>query len=363
MPSDHVPVEAMLGERIARQGLARRDCGSVVAAAARTLAIQAQDAPASRLGIRARSAQVTEADVTAAVDTRAVVRTWLMRGTIHLVDTADLRWLVRLVGPSVQRRYRTRWRQLGLTDEVLDRCLQALPEILADRPLTRAEIRDALAERGITLDSPDPQAHTHAVLHASVVGLLCRAHDRGRDATFAVLDDWVPDAPDGPSGDDALAELARRYFAAFSPATAADFTTWSGMAGGRAIDLIRDELSPADVDGAPGFRLGEVEPQRGVRLLPAFDNYLIGYRDRRAILAAEHQPHVYQGGWIKPTVVHDGRVVGTWSLARSGRAAGRLAVMPFAPLPARLRDAVAREADDVGRFLDRTVTPEFTPVA
>ena len=96
------------------------------------------------------------------------------------------------------------------------------------------------------------------------------------------MDDWVPDAPAGPSGDDALAELARRYFTAYSPATAADFATWSGLAGRRAVELIRDELTPVDIDGAPGFRLGEVEPQRGVRLLPAFDNYLVGYRDRRA---------------------------------------------------------------------------------
>ncbi len=354
----------LLTERIARQGFARRDCDSVVAAAARTLAVQAQDAPASRLGLRARTPDATEADVTTAIGTsRTVVRTWLMRGTIHLVDTADLRWLVRLIGPSVQRRYRTRWRQLGLTDDVLENCLRALPDILADRPLTRGEIRDALAARGITPGSPDPQAHTHAVLHASVVGLLCRAHDRGRHATFALLDDWVPDAPDGPSGDDALALLARRYFAAFSPATAADFTTWSGLAGKRAIDLIRDELSPTDVDGTAGYRLGEVAPQRGVRLLPAFDNYLIGYRNRRAILAPELQQHVYQGGWIKATVTRDGRVVGTWSLTRSSRTGTTLAVEAFETFPAGVRDAVAREADDIGRFLDREVTLQITPVA
>ena len=246
---------------------------------------------------------------------------------------------------------------------MLERCLRALPDILADGPLDPAEIRDALAARGVTLDSPDPQAHTHAVLHASVVGLMCRAHDRGRDATFAVLDDWVPDAPDGPSGDDALAELARRYFAAFSPATAADFATWSGLAGRRAVDLIRDELSPADVDGTPGFRLGEIEPQRAVRLLPAFDNYLIGYRDRPrdpgARAAAARVP-----GWLDQGDGHARRAGRRHVVAGPVRAHGRPGDRRrrSSRCRPRVRDAVAREADDVGRFLDRAVTPEFTPV-
>ena len=171
--------------------------------------------------------------------------------------------------------YRTRWRQLGLTDEVLESCLQALPDILADGPLTRHEIRDALAARGVTLDSPDPQAHTHAVLHASVVGpALPGARPRaGRDLRGAATT-GCPTRRTGPSGDDALAELARRYFAAFSPATAADFATWSGLAGRRAVELIRDELTPADVDGTPGLpaRRGRAAARRaaaaGLRQLP-----------------------------------------------------------------------------------------------
>ena len=105
----------------------------------------------------------------------------------------------------------------------------------------------------------------------------------------------APGLDDGPSGDDALAELARRYFAAFSPATAADFACWSGLPHSRAIELIRSELSPVDVDGRPGYRLGTVEPVRGVRLLPAFDNYLLCYADRAAILPVAAQPLVYQG--------------------------------------------------------------------
>jgi hypothetical protein len=344
----------LLGERIARHGLATRPGDSPAAAAALTTALQAQDNLASRLGVRARSGTATDADVRHAIEVeRSVVRTWLMRGTIHLVDATDLRWLVRLIGPAVGRKFRTRWQQLGLTEDVLDRCVEVLPGVLADGPRTRHEIREGLAALGVRLQSPDPQIHTHALVHASTIGLVCRGPDRGRHNTFALLDHWLPSAPEGPSGDDALAELARRYFAAYSPATAADFTTWSGLPAGRAIELISDELRPVDVDGRPGFRLGEAEPARTVRLLPAFDNYLIGYRDRAAILDPALHQRVYRGGMVRPTVLSDGRVIGTWALERP---TGRLTVSPFDEFDARTRRAVAAEAADIGRFLDREIT-------
>ena len=332
--------DALRRERIARHGFPNRTACTAAEAAARTTAVQAQDTPASKLGLRARSAAVTAADVVAALDDeRSIVRTWLMRGTIHLVATADLRWLVRLIGPSIARKYRTRWRQIGLGDELLARMLDALPAVLADGPLTRHEIRAALAGHRVALDSPDPQATTHAIVHASTTGLICRGPDRGRDSTFVLVDQWLPSAPAGPSGDDALAELGRRYFAAYSPATAADFASWSGLAAGPAIALIRDELTPTDVAGRPGFRLGEVEPARGLRLLPAFDNYLIGYHDRAALIAPEHYPAVYQGGMIRPVVLLDGRVVGTWVLQRAQR---RLTVTPFAALTRAVRARAGR---------------------
>jgi hypothetical protein len=348
---------ALLGERIARHGLGSRRADSPAAATALTTAVQAQDSVAARLGVRVRASDITDADVLQAIDAdRTVVRTWLMRGTIHLVEAHDLRWLVRLIGPAVARKFRTRWRQLGLSDVVLERAMAALPDLLADGPRTRHEIRAGLDERGITLDSPDPQAHTHALVYASTIGLVCRGPDRGRHATFVLIDDWLPAAPAGPSGDDAVAELVRRYFAAYSPATSMDFGAWAGLPHARSVALVRDELTPVDVDGRPGFRLGEVAPERGVRLLPAFDNYLIGYKDRAAILEPALHEHVYQGGMIRPTVLIDGQVMGTWALER---AKGRVTVKPFGPLTPAVRRAIDAELADLGRFLGRELAALF----
>jgi len=322
--------------------------------------LQAQDPQAARLGVRSRAAGLTETDVLRAIDVeRTVVRTWLMRATIHLVAAEDVVWMARLLGPANARRFRTRWRDLGLTDDVLADTVAALPEVLTAGPRTRREVASALAERGIAID-PSGQAPTHLLLHATTLGLICRGPERGRDSTFALVADWVPAAPVGPSGDDALAELARRFFASFSPATAADFTTWSGLPSGRALDLIREELTPLDVGGHAGYTLGERAPQHGLRLLSAFDNYLVGYRERDLIIDAAHRRQVYVGGIIRPAVLLDGRVIGTWRLVRKTVSAA-VEVTPFGDLTSRVRAAIDAEAADIGRFVSLPVTLAIDP--
>jgi hypothetical protein len=335
----------ILGERIARHGFATRPAADPAAAAALVCGIQAQDGPASRLGVRARCGASADQDVLDAIAERRVVRTWLMRNTIHLVAAADIRWMTALLGPMIRRRFQTvRWPELGLTPALLEAAAGMTPEVLAGQALTRHELAAALVEHGVPVPT-DGQAPTHLLVYLSTVGLTCRGIDRGRDATFVLLEEWLPDAPAGPRGDDALTELARRYFAAFSPATAADFTTWSGLPSSRAIETIRDELSETDVFGRPGYRLGEVEPAHGVRLLPAFDNYLVGYAVR-SFIDDTRRGEVYVGGVIRPTVLRDGRVVGRWRLVK-----GAVEITPFEPFDGRTASAIEKEIADITGFL------------
>lgn len=343
-------VADLLGERFARHGFGDRPANTPAAAAALTCGLQAQDLRAGRLGVRSRGAALTDADVCEAIERRVLVRSSLMRATIHLVPAADVRWLTALLGPVIARSFATRWRQLGLTPALLRRARAALPDALADGPHSRLEVVDRLAELGVRI-ARTGQAPTHLLLFATTEGLACRTPDRGREACFALIDEWLPDAPAGPTGDAALAEIARRYFRAFSPATAADFSTWSGLPSGRGVELIRDELAPADVNGRRGYRLGDVAPQRGLRLLPMFDNYLIGYRDREEFVDQTVRPSVYVGGIIKPVVLLDGRVVGIWKLVRAGHGT-RVELRAFDKLTGRIRTALEAEAADISRFLD-----------
>jgi hypothetical protein len=344
-------------ERMTRQGLAARSADTTAGVAAAALGLQAQDTGAARLGVRARSDAVDEAGVIDALQhERSAVRTWLMRSTVHLVAADDLPWMAALFGPMIERRYRARWRQLGITEPVIEAAIPHTRELLDGNGLTRHELAAALAARGISL-TEDGQAPTHLLVALSARAVTCRGPDRGRDATFVLVDDWVTSTPSTPSTDP-IAELARRYFRAFGPATAADFTAWSGLPAGAAIASIREELSEVEFDGRRGWALGDVEPSPGFRLLPMFDNYLLGYRDRTAMLDARVQAQVYVGGIIKATVVCDGRVIGSWRLARSGRSAA-IRVTPFERFTPRHHGELDRERADIARFLGRPIELEI----
>lgn len=182
--------------------------------------LQAQVLSAAALGLRARSKGLRASDVTGAINVeRTIVRSWLMRGTLHLVAADDLRWLVQLLGPVFARAGATRHAQLGLNDDLKTRGVVALRRILSDAgALTRNELLDRVRDRGIALD-PKTQAPIHLIGIAAMNGVLCAGPERDDgESTYVLLDDWVPPAPTH-SRDAALAELGRRYFAAYGPAT------------------------------------------------------------------------------------------------------------------------------------------------
>ena len=345
---------------------------AVAGIAAHLGGLQAQAAPPARLAVRPRAAGLTAADVDRASADRDVTRTWAMRGTLHLVATADVRWMTGLFGPVFAHRDRRRRLQLGLGDELCQRALTALASILAaSPPLTRAELISELAVAGIEID-PRTQQPPHLLGYAAAQGLICRGPDRpGDEPTYALLDDWAPDAP-ALSRDDALAELARRYLGGYGPAGRPDFGTWSGLPAAdtrRAWELIAAETVPVTAAGAELAALAGAPlagaPLAGTllapRLLGHFDPLLMGYQDRALILDPVHARSIQAGGgFIQPTVLAGGRVAGTWRLNR-GPSRARLVVEPFTALTGATRDALAAEAADVGRYLGTDVTFEVAP--
>jgi Winged helix DNA-binding domain len=355
---EDLPVPRVLAERLRAQVLTGVRPTDPVEAVCRVGALQAQDPRALRLAIRAR---------TTGVDARAVQRvlaepgrlvvTWLMRGTLHAVPAGDLPWLLALLRPA-RSSGRTRRLALGLDDHVLDTALPIAVELLAAGPLTRSELADQLRAAGVPLGPGQAPAHLLSV--AAREGLVCRGPDRDGEPTYVRLSDWLPGAePVEPiERDDALARLARRYLAGHGPAGAADLAAWSGLPlrdarTGLGALAAAGEVENVRIGGAPAYRLpGEPSPEdRTVRLVPAFDEYLLGYRGRALALDAAYARRIQAGGGIvHPAVLLGGRIIGTW---RQRRADGRLivAVEPFRRLPRGTRAALAAEAADVGRFL------------
>jgi hypothetical protein len=328
--------------RVRAQGLAgdAGDAGGSVADAVRTAAaVQAQAAGPARLQIWSRTQGLRAADVEAALADRAVVRTWLMRGTIHIVAADDLRPFLSLLGPVNLAAGRRRREQLGLTEALCATAVYALQELLAGgRALTRAEIVAELADHGVVIDLKTQQP-PHLLAFAANSALICRGPDAAREEpTYVLLDEWLKPADTGsPDRETALRRLAERYVAAYGPATALDFATWSGLpAAGvnAAFDLVRDSLEEVGYDNQRLFVLRGAEPappERPHRLLARFDPYLLGHRSRELILDSAFAKRVNAGGgMIAQTMLDSGRVVGTWK-------AGRLE--PFEELSAAAAEA------------------------
>ena len=321
--------------------------------------MQAQDAPAAALAVRARSRGLTAAEVERArVEDRTVVRTWAMRGTLHLVASADLPWLLAVCGPVFLRAGQRRRAALGLDDAICTQGVAALRTVLAaEGPLTRAALVERLAACGIRLVG---QSAPHLLGYAALNGVICYGPDAGQEPTYVLLDDWLPHR-EAVSREAALGELARRYLAAYGPAGPDDLAAWSGLpqADVRAAwQQIAGDVIAVEVVGHPAALLKTRAtwldaPPAGlpVRLLPSFDTYLLGYRRRDLVLAPQHARRIHPGGGIiHPALLVDGRVQGTWR-SRRRRTGLTVRVELFNKLPPGGRTELEAEAADIARFL------------
>jgi winged helix DNA-binding protein len=324
---------------------------------------QAQSFDAARHQLRVRSTGLTAAAVDRAFEQeRSVVRTWLMRGTLHLCAADDLRWMLDVLGANSNRLGESRRIGLELDEATCRRAVAVMRKVLAHGPLPRRKIREHLVAAGV-VEEPVGQKVIHLLFHAATIGVICCGPRMGRDDSFVLLDDWLP-ASDGPREEAALVELARRYVAAFGPATVPDFAAWSGLPS-RMAKAGMEGIGPALV-AFPGAIPGlwalapvsdDVPSDRPiVRLLGHFDTYLLGYRRREHMgdAAAEAWIHQGGGGWIRPVVCVDGWIVGGWRLDSRG-AASEITVTPFVRLPARVAAGIQREVDSISRFLERPV--------
>lgn len=317
---------------------------------------QAQDVYAGPLTFRSRSRTLTAEDIRRArTEERSLLRTWVMRMTIHLIPTEDAGWWLPLFEPDMERWQRRRLSDLGLPARDTEKALAVIGRALAEEgPMTRTEARERVASAGVKLST---QTGMHIVGLAVTSGIACLGPDRGRHACLVRREDWLGKQR-SVDRDRALAELARVYLRAFAPATDRDFAYWSGL-GLRdvrsGLEVISSEIEEVRVGEevmlAPRGRLPRLPRAGQVRMLGNFDTYLLGWKDRTFSVTGEHAIHVKEGGggWIRPVIVEDGIVIGGW---RSSRKGGRLEISLNLPKPERkrLEAAIDAEVADIARF-------------
>jgi hypothetical protein len=262
--------------------------------------MQAQDLTSGLWSFGVRLPAYTVSDVTAALERRESVRTWPMRGTIHFVPSRDAHWMLELMGTRVLAGAAKRREFLGLSAQVADRAVEVLGAAMAGHGrLTRSQCMAVLAEKGIETAG---QVGYHLLWYASQRGVLCMAPNIGTEQSFVLLDEWVPD-PHRPERDEALATIALRYFRGHGPTTRQDFAGWSGLTATdakRGIAAIGNGLASVSVDGVERYldpALLDTAPTTidggEVLVLPGFDEYPPGYKDRslsRRRVQAGHHP-------------------------------------------------------------------------
>jgi hypothetical protein len=327
-------------------------------------AMQAQDLNSGLWSLGHRLPSWTVDDVQAALERREAVRTWPMRGTVHLVPARDARWMVEFLGARPLAAAERRRQQIGLSEGEADKAVVVLEEALAGgNRLTRADCVSALESAGI--DGAGQRAY-HLLWYTSQKGVTCIAPNIGNEQTFVLLSEWVPD-PVRLSRDEALTTIARRYFRSHGPATLRDFAGWTGITMGdarRGVSGCGDSLAAVDCQDIQ--MLAETQAladcptapltAKDLWLLPGFDEYLLGFKDRSLMLDAEHKEAILPGGngVFRSTLVRAGRVIGTWKRTLT-KTRVQVQVDPFKKPSAQARRQAEVALDAYATYLGRSL--------
>ncbi len=297
-------------------------------------AMQAQDYAQAlwAIGLRTKSAAIDE--VEQAIEAGQIIRTWPMRGTLHFAAAADVRWMLDLMAPRQLAADGRRLKQLELTTDIINGCRDLFVVALqTNKRLSRGEMMALLEDAGIRTGG---QRGYHILWYIAQLGVICLGPMRGKEQTFVLLDEWVANTKEW-SREEALREATRRFFSSHSPATAHDFARWSGLTVTDTKSALADEidgLTSTQIDGVDYWFVEDapctVDEHNSAYLLPAFDEYILGYKDRDAVLPAEHAQKIVPGnnGVFQPTIVVDGQVVGTWK-RKVQKSKVAVTLMPF----------------------------------
>jgi hypothetical protein len=352
-------MERIVKQRLANQGFYPARFKAPAESVAWLGAIQGQDYQGAKWSLGLRIPGSLDKTIEEAIANQAIVRTWAMRGTLHFVAAEDLHWLLRLLGPRVIKTNGRRYRQLDLDEATLARADTILASALQDgRLMNRQELREVLESEGI---STAGQRMVYMLQHASLTGLICQGTAPKNQPLF-ILAPQPAKSQQAFNRQEALAELALRYFRSRGPATLDDFIWWSGLLVADAKTGLEgakpklvEQKEGTNMTWQPDSSSAILETIPEIILLPGFDEYLVSYRDRGAMIPdAYHQAWSRSKAMFSPSILLRGRVAGLWK--RSFKK-DHVLITPnlFVDLTEHETASLEAAAQGYGRFLGKNV--------
>jgi len=290
--------------------------------------------------------------VESAIRQRKIVRTWMFRGTLHFVAASDLFWLTKLLSPGILHRNTRRYKQLELDEATFTKSEQVLREVLKNEGgLTRSEIKKYFEDAGINAEG---QRMPYLLQHASLAEIICMGIPRDREPTYVLTSKWIGEQPSTHS-EKGVKLLAERYLTSHGPATLEDFAWWSGLSMAELRSAAQNVESLTSIEaGKQSYWLRAKQGHNAIEgrghLLPPFDSYLLGYKERSLALDPKYAKDVNPGGGIpKPTAIVNGNVVGTWKRTIT-KGELLVSVQAFRNLETSERDLLEDAAKRFGSF-------------
>ena len=345
--------------RLHHQKLAQSECRGPSDVVSWLAGVQAQDYPAAQWALGLRAKGITNADVEHAFNLGTILRIHVLRPTWHFITPADIRWMLALSAPRVHAVSAYYYRKFGLDSRVLARSRVTLERALrGGKHLTRLELRSALQRAGIPADR---LRLAYLMMHAELDQLICSGARRGKQFTYALLEERVPRVSPVPR-DEALAELTRRYFSSHGPATVRDYVWWSGLTvrDARAgIEMTGSALVRELMNGRTYWSVPSKVPARRaaptVYLLPNYDEFGIAYKDRDVVPSVPRPRRIAGADEFAHLLVIDGALAGRWR--RTLRTSTVVVeVQPFRPLTKSEKPALDASVARYGRFMDIPAT-------
>ena len=326
-------------------------------------AIQAQDYAMVKWAIGIRLPNATDRVIETAMKQGEIIRTHLLRPTWHFVSADDIYWMLALKATPIKASLRSRNKQLGLSESIIDRSNAILENALkGGKQLPREELLAELVKAGIPIDE---NRASHLLVRAEMDGVVCSGATEGKKLTYALLEERVP-KPNLPTREEALAKLAKKYFSSHGPATLSDFTWWSGLSfndAKHALEMVKSDFNVETIDAQMYWYLKSYSIRQtdieAAYLLPAFDEFIISYKDRRAALPFENfSKAVSNNGIFRPVVVVNGQVMGIWK-----RKINRNTVMVetelFQQPDQATKRLIEKAANQYGQFLEKETEIEY----